>query len=156
MRTFRCRGGLSVGVALLLAAATAGAFEPAENKSAIGQKAFFLPELYITTSNAPVASVIDQLPNRAAWNQLLAANKGAAARVTGFIEPALGHRHEHHRRLPAAARQRRGQLVTLERLRPRLGRPVTPVDEARRGGPRGRVRPRERGVLGIDPAQLGR
>ena len=58
MRTFRCRGGLSVGVALL-AAATAGAFEPAENKTAIGQKAFFLPELYITTSNAPVASVLD-------------------------------------------------------------------------------------------------
>jgi trimeric autotransporter adhesin len=156
LRTFRCRGGLSVGVALLLAAATAGAFEPAESKSAIGQKAFFLPELYISTSNAPVASVLDQLPNRAAWNQLLGANKGAAAAVNGFIDPRSGTASNIIGTFPLLPGTGAGNSVTLESIGAKLGRPVAALDERVAADLIGAFVRENAGVLGIDPSQLGR
>jgi hypothetical protein len=153
LRTFRCRGGLlSIGVALF-AAATAGAFEPAENKTAIGQKAFFLPELYISTANAPVASVLDQLPNRAAWNQLLAANKGAG--VSGFIEPRTGTATNIIGAFPLLPGSGVGNSITLQGVAARLGRPVTSLNEAVVADLVGQFVREKAAVLGIAPSQLG-
>ncbi|MET0553610.1 MAG: hypothetical protein ABW221_11270 [Vicinamibacteria bacterium] len=153
MRTIRCRGGLlSFGVALL-AAATAGAFEPAENKSAIGQRAFFLPELYISTANVPVATVLDQLPNRAAWNQLLAANKSTG--INGFIEPRTGTATNVIGAFPLLPGSGVGNHVTLKSVGARLGRPVSSLDAAVVGEVIGQFVREQAGVLGIDPAQLG-
>jgi trimeric autotransporter adhesin len=154
LRTFSCRGGLlSVGVALL-ATATAGAFEPGENKSAIGQRAFFLPELYISTTNAPVASVLDQLPNRAAWNQLLAANKGAGG-VNGFIDPRSGTASNIIGSFPLLPGSGVGNNVTLKSVSARLGRPVNVLNEAAVADLIGQFVREKAGVLGIDPSQLG-
>jgi hypothetical protein len=155
LRTFRCRGGLSVGVALLLTAATAGAFEPSENKTAIGQKAFFLPELYITTSNAPVVSVLDQLPNRAAWNQLLVANRGAASAVKGFIDPRSGTASNVIGTFPLLPGSGVGNAVTLESISAKLGRPVTALDERAAADLIAAFVREKAGVLGIDANQLG-
>jgi hypothetical protein len=154
LRTFKCRGGLSVGVALLLAAATAGAFEPAENKTAIGQKAFFLPELYLSTSNAPLASVLDQLPNRAAWNQLLAAGKGTTP-VRGFIDPRSGTASNIIGSFPLLPGRGVGNSVTLESISARLGRPVAALDERTVADLIGSFVRDKAGVLGVDPSQLG-
>jgi trimeric autotransporter adhesin len=154
LRTFRCRGGLSVGVALLLAAATAGAFEPAESKSAIGQRAFFLPELYISTSNVPVANVLDQLPNKAAWNQLLTANKGAAAGVAGYIEPRSGAASSIIGVFPLLPGL--GNSLTLGDVSSKLGRPVGAVNEAVVADLVAAFVREKAGVLGIDATQLGK
>jgi hypothetical protein len=155
LRTFRCRGGLSVGVALLLTAATAGAFEPAENKTAIGQKAFFLPELYISTSNVPVASVIDQLPNKAAWNQLLAAGKGATPAVSAFIEPRTGSATNIVGSFPLLPGRGLGNTVALAGISERLGRPVSALNEAVVGELAVQFVREKAAVLGVDPAQFG-
>jgi hypothetical protein len=144
-----------VGVALLLTAATAGAFEPSENKTAIGQKAFFLPELYITTSNAPVVSVLDQLPNRAAWNQLLVANRGAASAVKGFIDPRSGTASNVIGTFPLLPGSGVGNAVTLESISAKLGRPVTALDERAAADLIAAFVREKAGVLGIDANQLG-
>lgn len=154
MRTIRCRGGLlSVGVGLL-AAATAGAFEPAENKSAIGQRAFFLPELYISTQNVPVASVLDQLPNRAAWNQVLAAPKGAAA-VNGFIEPRTGTATNVLGAFPLLPGRGVGNNVSLKGLSARLGRPVSAVNEAVVAELVSQFVREQAALIGVDSSQFG-
>jgi hypothetical protein len=136
----------------LLSAATAGAFEPAEQKSAIGQRAFFLPELYISTSNVPVASVLDQLPNKAAWNQVLASAKGASA-VSAFIEPRTGTATSVIGTFPLLPGV--GNHETLASVSARLGRPVSAIDEQTVAAlVNGFVREKA-GVLGIDAAQMG-
>jgi hypothetical protein len=137
----------------LLSAATAGAFEPAEQKSAIGQRAFFLPELYISTSNAPVASVLDQLPNRAAWNQLLAADKGVS--VTGFVEPRTGTATNIIGSFPLLPGNGVGNNVTLKSVSARLGRPVSTLNEAAVADLVGQFVREKAAVLGVDPAQMG-
>ena len=77
--TFRYLGGyvalwntrrvtvFSLGLAALLAGAPAWAVAP-KTPGGLNDKAFFKPELYITSESLSLSDVKDRLPNRTAWN----------------------------------------------------------------------------------------
>ncbi len=62
---------------LALAGAAWAVTPPKDSGSYLEQKAFFKPELYISSSHVAVEEVLDRLPNRAAWESYLAAREKA-------------------------------------------------------------------------------
>ena len=87
---------LSLVVAVALGAALAtGAARAATNREArtsLDQKAFFRPELYVSSSHVALEDVLVHLPTRAAWDEFLTA-RGETARSTPlavFIDPRSG------------------------------------------------------------------
>ena len=103
------RSGLFLGLVSSLSISLAGAAVPKQNEAFLDHKAFFRPELYISTPHAPLADVIDQLPNRAALGGLPARAARPTADLPRLHRPALGRGHQHHGRRPAHPRQRRRQ-----------------------------------------------
>src|SRR5215210_7122017 len=75
MEPFNARrvGTLAVAaiVLLLLACSAAFALEPKDSGSYLDQKAFFKPELYISSSQEPIERIINRLPNQAVWQRYL-------------------------------------------------------------------------------------
>ena len=87
---------LSLLVAVALGAASAtGAAPAATNREVLTpleQKAFFRPELYVSSSHVALGDVLIHLPSRAAWDEFLTARR-ARARSTPlavFIDPRSG------------------------------------------------------------------
>jgi hypothetical protein len=79
--------------ACLGAASLASAVTPIQRKSPLELKAFFKPELYISTRNATVDSVLPQLSNRESWESFLAKRgplqvylDGRSGAVTNLLE----------------------------------------------------------------------
>src|SRR6185295_13522843 len=82
---------LLAGLLGILVCGLAGAVEPKQPGSYLDQKEFFKPELFISSSQAPLDGVLSNLPNRAVWEGFLAARENAgqvSARV--FIDPRSG------------------------------------------------------------------
>src|SRR4030095_12828844 len=83
---------LLAGLLGLAVCSFAAALEPKQpGGSYLEQKEFFKPELYISSSQVPVEEIAASLPNRGAWEQLLASRaKAGQAAPAGFIDPRSG------------------------------------------------------------------
>jgi hypothetical protein len=90
-----CRGArrraLVVVGGSLLAGAAWGA-TPKDQVTPLDQRAFFRPELYLSSSHVPLEDVISQLPNRPAWEGFLLARGENPARpkTRVYIDPRSG------------------------------------------------------------------
>jgi hypothetical protein len=83
---------LALAVGAAFGAAAARASTNREARTPLDQKAFFLPELYVSSSHVSLDDVLVQLPGRAAWEDFLRA-RGETARATAlvvYIDPRSG------------------------------------------------------------------
>ncbi|HEX6203536.1 MAG TPA: endopeptidase, partial [Thermoanaerobaculia bacterium] len=110
------------------------------------------PELVISTSHEPVEAVLDRLPNGAEWAAFFAAG-GPVRR--GFVDPRSGAATSILDRWPLIPGSGAGNRVGLADLSRRIGRPVAEVDGAAVADAVLAAIVERRGLLGIDPAQLG-
>jgi trimeric autotransporter adhesin len=153
----RCRPFLTWGLLGAMLAGSAWAADPKESKTQLDGKAFFRPELYLSTSHVPLDEILPQLPNREAWEAFLGRQLDAAGRPKFhvFIDPRSGAATNLMGPQPLIPGNGVGNRVTLKSLGLRLGREVEAVDSAVVGSAVLAVAKERRALLGIDPAQLG-
>src|SRR5262245_29637475 len=159
-----CRGfqrGIKVCLlAVLLGLAVCGlaaALEPKQpGGSYLDQKEFFKPELYISSSQVPIEEIAASLPNRAAWEQLMASRaKAGQTAPLGFIDPRSGAATNLLGAYPVIPGSGVGNRIKLADLSKTLGRPVTKVNAQTVLGAVLAFVNANQGVLGIDLAQMG-
>jgi hypothetical protein len=120
---------VSAAVGLDILAGTAHAITPRKAPTSLARKAFSLPELYISSATAPLAEVIDRLPNQAAWrDHLRAAGARGGGGVHAYIDQRSGAASALVQAFPLIPGPGVGNQVTLESLSQMLGRPVEVVD----------------------------
>ncbi len=140
----------------LVAAAGLQALEPKREGAPLAAFEFFLPELYISSSQVPVDEVLAELPNRAAWEGLRAsAETAASGPVQGFIDPRSGAATNVLGAFPLIPGDGVGNRLTLEDLSASLGAEVRKVDRAVVADAVVAFIRRQQAVLGVDLAQLG-
>ena len=150
------RAGLFVGLSLSLASVPAGALTtPKESSSFLEQKAFFRPELYISSTQAPLSEIVDRLPNRAALEAFAARPAADGSPMHVFIDPRSGAAVNLMGAVPLIPGRGVGNHVTLATLGAALGRNVEAVDEAVVAEATRAFIDQYRDVLGIDVSQLG-
>jgi hypothetical protein len=150
------RAGVFLGLALSLGTAPAHALTtPKESSTLLEQKAFFRPELYISSSQAPLAEILDRLPNRAALEAFAARPAADGSPMHVFIDPRSGAAVNLMGAVPLIPGRGVGNRVTLASLGAALGRNVEAVDEAAVAEATRAFIGQYRDVLGIDVAQLG-
>jgi hypothetical protein len=150
MNAGRVRTGCWAGILGLLAVGTAAAVVPEEPASDLAQRAFFTPELVLSSSNLPLAEVLDQLPNRDAWNAHLAAQAIEGETVAVHVDPRSGAVVSWIDAAPLLPGSGVGNRVTLGSLGERLGRPVTQVDGEVVAAAVRRFVEERRALLGLD------
>ncbi len=131
-------------------------FQPKQTSAYLDGKEFFKPELAISSSNVPLEGILQQLPNRAAWEQYLrdSAGKGESA-LRVFIDPRSGTATNIIAAFPLLPGRGVGNAVTLDTLSQRLGRAVARVDDAVAAEVARQFTVEHAALLGIDPSQLG-
>jgi hypothetical protein len=145
------RAGLLVAVALGLSAGTALAARPKDLVSPLDQQAFFLPELSISSSHAPLEAVLERLPNRAAWKA-----SAARAKFLVTIDPRSGAATNILGPVPLIPGDGVGNQITLADLTKALGQDVESVAPAGVVAKAARAHVISFGsLLGIDVSQLG-
>ncbi|HLQ21811.1 MAG TPA: hypothetical protein VK132_01325, partial [Gemmatimonadales bacterium] len=154
----------SVPRPVLIAIALAFAFSmraeaarPKEPGTDLDRKAFFKPELSISTSHAPLGGVLPRLPNRAAWESLLAGlgDDPRRPQLKAWLDPRSGAATNVMGAFPLIPGRGVGNRVTLRDLAGTLGRPVSLVDEQVVSDAVRRFAMLHRLVLAIDVKQLG-
>ena len=83
----------ALAIACSIAAATSYAAQPKEPARPIDYKAFFAPELAISSSNTELREALPTLANRAAWESFLAGSRDGFANgadISVFIDPRSG------------------------------------------------------------------
>jgi len=147
--------GTALCAALVLSAG-AFAIEPKDSPSYLGQKEFFKPELYISSSHQPLEEALPLLPNRAAWESFLEMRENAGqAAVKAFIDPRSGAATNLIGVFPLLPGDGVGNAVGLGELSVRIGRPVQAVDaQAVKDAVLAFVG-QHRDLLAIDSTQLG-
>src|SRR6185295_7177211 len=150
-RVCRLAGLLGLAVCSL-----AVALEPTQSGSWLDQKAFFKPELYISSSQVPIEEIVGKLPNRAAWETYLGAREKAAGAVPlAFIDPRSGAATNLMEAFPLVPGRGVGNHLKLADVAAKLGRPVTKINAPTvLGAVLGFVTDNQ-ALLGIDTAQLG-
>jgi len=156
LRARRWSALLVVGCSL--PTATAWAATPKEQRTPLDQKAFFRPELYISSSQVPVEDILAQLASRPAWEGfLLARGENPARPVTrAYIDPRSGAAVNLLGAFPLIPGDGVGNQVTSEKLGARLGGAISQVDAQVVASVVGRFIEAHRGILGVDTAQLGK
>jgi hypothetical protein len=120
--------------------------------SSLESKAFYRPELALTTTNVPLAEAFPRLRNRPAWEARLR-QPGPPPHV--FVDPRSGAATSIMETVPLIPGPGVGNHVTLASLGQRLGRAVAVVDPAAVADALlDHVRSRH-DLLGIDLAHLG-
>jgi hypothetical protein len=150
------KAGLAL-LGILVLASGAWALEPKEDSgSYLDQKAFFKPELYISSSQQALEDVQSALPNHAAWENFQAALAiGGEAPVKVFIDSRSGAATNLIGSFPLIPGNGTGNRIGLSSLSARLGRAVGGVDaSAVRDAARKFVLD-HKDLLGIDTTQLG-
>jgi hypothetical protein len=143
--------------ALALGAASLFALEPKRNGDSLAALEFFRPELYLSSSNVPLSDVLLELPNRQAWDALVASHesRGLGA-LEAFIDPRSGAATNLLGPFPILPGRGVGNRVTLEDLGAAVGYPVRQVDrQVVTDAVLGFIR-QHQAVLGIDLEQLGK
>ena len=152
------RLGCLAGMIGMLSMGTSWAAVPKEPAHSLDQKAFFRPELYISSTQRRAAEdALDQLPNRAAWEAFLPRRAGRrVARVSAFIDPRSGAATNLMGAFPLIPGDGVGNHVTLDDALARASAaPSTAVDADVVADAVLALRRRAPDVLGIDVAQLG-
>jgi trimeric autotransporter adhesin len=148
---------LLAGLLGLAVCSAAAAVEPKQpGGSYLDSKEFFKPELYISSSQVPVEEIAARLPNRGAWEPLIAARaKAGQAGPLAFIDPRSGAATNLLGAYPLIPGSGVGNRIKLADLSKTLGRPVTKVNsQAVLGAVLSFVNANQ-AVLGIDLAQMG-
>src|SRR5262249_48321662 len=127
---------------------------------ALDEKAFVRPELKLSTSHVPLDEVLSALPNRAAWEELLAGSGSARGprnpgRLVVYLDPRSGAAANILGAFPLLPGKGGGNRVTLASLGDGLGRRVDKVDGRTVGEVFRRFAMRHRAALSIDVEQLG-
>jgi trimeric autotransporter adhesin len=138
---------------LVSATVPAWAVEPKETKTLLDQKAFFKPELYLSSSHVAAESALAELPNRAAWEAFL--GNQISAGVRGFVDPRSGTATNIIGAFPLIPGSGAGNRLTTAEVSRRLRRRVTAPDAAVVGDAVLRFVSAHRDVIGIDTEQLG-
>src|SRR5882762_784179 len=135
----------------------AEAAQPKEPGTDLDRKAFFKPELSISTSHAPLGGMLPRLPNRAAWESLLAGRGDDPRRppLKAWLDPRSGAATNLMGAFPLLPGRGVDNRVTLRDLAGTLGRPVAVVDEKVVSDAVRRFAMLHRLVLSIDVKQLG-
>jgi hypothetical protein len=150
------RAGLCLGLALSFQVAPADALTRKTSSSTLlEQKEFSRPELYISTSQSPLAEIIDRLPNRAALEAFAARPAADGAPMHVFIDPRSGAAVNLMGPVPLIPGRGVGNHVTLLSLGAALGRNVEQVDDAVVAEAARAFAFQYKDVLGIDSTQLG-
>jgi hypothetical protein len=149
------RRSLAIATLALLAGSAAQAATPPEKVTVLDHKAFFKPELYISTSNEALSMVLDRLPNKATWEQYLASRAGQGSPVLVFIDPRSGTATNIVAATPLIPGNGAGNGVTLGSLSQRLGQRVQQVDAAVVAAAAVDYVRSHDALLGIDASQLG-
>jgi trimeric autotransporter adhesin len=140
--------GLSGGPALALVVSR-------QDEDPLRRKRLSRPNLSLAMDNAPLAEVLDRLPNRAAWEGFTRARAAAENTFHAFVDPGTGTARSITRSVPLIPGSGVRNRVTLQSLGQRLGRAVPDVDaDAVGDATLAHVR-EQHALLGIDPAQLG-
>jgi trimeric autotransporter adhesin len=87
------RNRVLLALAFGLAGSAAFAAEPKQLLTPLDQKAFFKPDLAITSSHVPLDAVLPQLPSRARWESFNAGDRAGWANpseITVWIDPRSG------------------------------------------------------------------
>ncbi len=110
-------------------ATAASASTPKEPRSPLEQKAFFRPELYISSSHVPLKDALVDLPGRAAWESFLLTRgeRPESPRTQVFIDPRSGGASSLVASFPLIPGDGVGNRVALSDVRRRLGTPVRTV-----------------------------
>src|SRR5262245_31724158 len=90
--TTLAKRGVFLGLLLSLSAGWALAARPKDLAVFLDLKAFYRPDLVISTSNAPLGEVLAQLPNRGAWERYLASrgDDPRSPETAAWIDPRSG------------------------------------------------------------------
>ena len=138
------------GLAWGLLASAAWAQEPKETATRLDEKEFFRPDLYISSSQVPLETILGELPNQDAWR---AFRRAADAKV--YVDPRGGTAVNIIQAVPLIPGSGAGNRLTLADLGRRLGRRVQAVDQAVvADAALGHIR-QIKDLLGIDASQLG-
>ena len=144
-----------VALAALSWSAPAWAIAPKQPSGLLDEKAFYRPELTISSASVPLAELQGELPNRAAWDSFLAERPGYVSDVHVYIDPRSGAAVNIIGAHPLIPGSGVGNRVTLASLGRRLGRAVTRVDAGVVGDAVLAFARQHEGILGIDVTQLG-
>jgi hypothetical protein len=146
---------LLVGYSLVTTAAWGAV--PKEPQTPLDQKAFFRPDLYISSSHVLLKDALADLPNRSAWERFLLARGESLADPSTpvHIDPRSGAVSSLVAPFPLIPGDGTANEITLEGLGARLGGAIARVD--------GHVVTKvvrafiedHKDVLGIDTSQLG-
>ena len=141
----------------LLVTASAQAAQPKQPSSSLDDKAFFRPELYISTSHAPLDEVLADLPNQAAWRAFTERHASAAgeSKFHVFIDPRSGAASNVIGPIPLIPGTGVGNRLTLRELGRPLERALRQVDAAVVAAVFRRFAEAHQDILGIDARQLG-
>jgi len=132
---FRLAGktaGMTAGMtalAVLLLAGAAGALDPKEPGAYLDSKEFFKPELYISTSHAPLEQVLPLLSNQSVWESFNAARAAAGEpAIQAYIDPRSGAATSLVGAFPLIPGNGVGNALTLADVSARLGTTVKAID----------------------------
>ena len=151
------RPALFLAVLFGLSAGWAQAARPKDPAVFLDLKAFYRPDLVITTSNVPLGDVLADLPNRGAWEGWLASrgDDPRSPRGAAWIDPRSGAATNLMGPFPLIPGTGAGNRITLADLSRSLGRDVSGVDADVVGAAVHRFVMTHRAILGVDAAQLG-
>ncbi|HEV8580531.1 MAG TPA: PepSY domain-containing protein [Thermoanaerobaculia bacterium] len=152
------RALFAAGLGIVLASAV-WAVNPKEPESYLDHKAFFKPELYISSSQVPVEEILDQLPNRTAWEGFRAARAKALGQPLdeaslAYIDPRSGAATNLLGSFPVIPGRGVGNHLRIADLSAKLGRSVTKVNSQTVLDAVLAFVTANQGVLGVDLAQL--
>jgi hypothetical protein len=146
---------------VILVAATFGTARAAVQKQALtplDHKAFFHPELSISTAHAPLSEVQAAMPNRQAWQaflQLDGTDRLASGRVSVFVDPRSGAVSNLMGAFPLIPGRGAGNTLSLQSLGEQLAAPVPAVDAGVVARAVRRFVVEHAALLGVEVAQLG-
>jgi hypothetical protein len=144
-----------LALAALSWSGSAWAVTPKQPGGPLDEKAFFRPELYISSASVPLAEAQGGLANRGLWDAFLAERPGYVSDLHVFIDPRSGAVVNIIGAHPLIPGSGVGNRVTLASLGRRLGRAVPKVDAGVVGDAVLAFARTHQGILGIDVTQLG-
>jgi hypothetical protein len=147
------RKSVLLALALGLAGSAAFAAEQKQPMTVLDDKAFFKPDLYISSSTVPLDSVLAQLPNRARWEQFSAGDRAGWANpadIVVYIDPRSGAASSMVGAFPLIPGNGFGNNIKALGPARDDANTAAGVERAVR-----RFIGRHAGLLGIDVAQLG-
>ena len=149
--------GLFLGLATLLSATLAWATVPKQPGASLDYKAFFSPDLQISSASVPLQDIKDELVNRSAWDAFLEQRAGYASDVQVFIDPRSGAAVNIVGAFPLIPGDGVGNAVTRDALVRSLGARAAGGSEADLVAAAFlRFARAHADVLGIDVSQLGK